>query len=94
MADNLISFISDEQIEWFKTDLKATTLPVMVFSHQSLWHYQWGVNNRLALQKIMEESKDKIICCMNGHNHLDFHRLLKRHTLYRGKQYVVSMDGR
>jgi predicted phosphodiesterase len=76
LADNMISYISDEQIEWFKADLKETKLPVIVLSHQSLWHYQWGVNNRLALQKIMEDSKDKIICCMNGHNHLDFHREL------------------
>lgn len=67
------TYIDDEQIEWFKADLDSTQLPTIVISHQSLWHYQWGVKNRLTLQKIMETQPDKIVCCMNGHNHLDFH---------------------
>ncbi|SIR31824.1 metallophosphoesterase family protein [Maribacter ulvicola] len=71
--DSIRTFIDNEQIEWFKADLRATKLPTIVFSHQSLWHYQWGVKNRLTLQKIMETYNDKIICCLNGHNHLDFH---------------------
>jgi predicted MPP superfamily phosphohydrolase len=71
--DSIATFIDNEQIEWFKADLEATKLPTIVFSHQSLWHYQWGVKNRLTLQKIMEAQKEKVICCLNGHNHLDFH---------------------
>ena len=64
------TFIHDEQIEWFKADLEATVLPTVVFCHQSLWH---GVKNRLTLQKIMEAHKDKVICSLNGHNHIDYH---------------------
>lgn len=64
------TFINDEQIEWFKTDLTATKLPTVVFSHQSLWH---SVKNRLELQKIMEQQKEQVICCLSGHSHLDFH---------------------
>lgn len=71
--DTVRTYINDAQIEWFKADLETTKLPTIVFSHQSLWHYQWGVKNRLVLQKIMEAQKDKIICCLNGHNHLDYH---------------------
>ena len=71
--DSERTYINDAQIDWFKDDLEATKLPTVVFSHQSLWHYQWGVKNRLTIQKIMEAHKSKIICCMNGHNHLDFH---------------------
>ena len=70
---SLRTYINNEQIEWFKADLEATTLPTMVFSHQSLWHYQWGVKNRLSLQKILESNKHKVVCCFNGHNHIDFH---------------------
>ena len=70
---NYRTYIDDTQIEWFEADIEATKLPTIVFSHQSLWHYQWGVKNRLSLQKIMEAHKEKVICCMNGHNHLDFH---------------------
>ena len=70
------TFIDNEQIEWFEAELKATKLPTIVLSHQSLWHHQWGINNRLRLQEIMEAQADKIICCFNGHNHIDFHRHL------------------
>ena len=64
------TFINDEQIEWFDADLQATKLPTLVFCHQSLWH---GVKNRLALQKIMETNKERVICSLNGHNHTDYH---------------------
>lgn len=73
VKDSLRTYINPEQIDWFASDLMETSLPTIVFSHQSLWHYQWGVKNRLTLQKIMESHSDKIICCMNGHNHLDYH---------------------
>ena len=69
------TFIDEEQMEWFKNDLEETQLNTIIFSHQSLWHYQSGVKNRLALQKIMEAQKSKIICCMNGHDHQDFHHV-------------------
>lgn len=64
------TFIHDEQIEWFKSDLEATNLPTLVFCHQSLWH---GVKNRQKLQKIMESHSEKVICSLNGHNHIDYH---------------------
>lgn len=73
IEDEARCYIDNEQIEWFKADLEATKLPTLVFSHQSLWHYQWGVKNRLVLQKIMETHKEKVVCCLNGHNHLDYH---------------------
>ncbi len=73
-VDNrLRTYIDNNQIEWFEAVLENATYPVIVFSHQSLWHYQGGVKNRLSLQKIMEKHQDKIICCFNGHNHIDFH---------------------
>lgn len=71
--DSLRTYINNEQIEWFNADLKAAILPTIIFSHQSLWHYQWGVKNKLMLQKIMEEQAEKIVCCLNGHNHIDYH---------------------
>ncbi|NRB53816.1 MAG: metallophosphoesterase [Saprospiraceae bacterium] len=71
----LRTFIDEEQIEWFKGEMEASEQPVIVISHQSLWHYQSGVKNRLSLQKIMEQHAEKIICCFNGHNHIDFHHV-------------------
>ncbi|MDO5980056.1 metallophosphoesterase family protein [Flavivirga spongiicola] len=64
------TYIDNEQIEWFKADLEATRLPTIVFSHQSLWH---SVNNRLILQRIIEKQKEKVISCISGHSHIDFH---------------------
>jgi predicted phosphodiesterase len=64
------TFISDEQIEWFKADLYATKLPTIVFCHQSLWH---SVKNRQSIQNTMENHKEKVICSLNGHSHSDYH---------------------
>ncbi len=77
--DSFREYIDDEQIEWLKKDLASTSLPVMIFSHQSLYHYSLGIKNRLEIQLIMEEENKKagyrkIIACFNGHNHLDFYR--------------------
>lgn len=71
----LRTFVNEEQIEWFRHDLQETKLPTIIFSHQSLWHYQSGIKNRLSIQKIMEAEPDKIICCMNGHDHQDFRHI-------------------
>lgn len=73
--DRLRTYINEEQIEWFEATLNQTKRPVIVFSHQSLWHYQHGVKNRLVLQRVLEKKSEKIICCMNGHNHIDFHHV-------------------
>jgi predicted phosphodiesterase len=64
------AFISDEQIEWFKADLEATSLPTIVFSHQSVWH---TVGNRSTIKKLLDTHKQKIICSLNGHSHTDYH---------------------
>ncbi len=73
VANELRTYINEEQIEWFTSELEASELPTIVLSHQSLWHYQWGVKNRLTIQKQLEKHQQKIICCLNGHNHIDFH---------------------
>jgi len=77
--DKYREFIDEEQIEWFKADLENTQKPVIVFSHQSLFHYTLGIKNRLSIQLLMEQENrkagyKKIIACFNGHDHMDFHR--------------------
>ncbi|MEM6632411.1 MAG: metallophosphoesterase [Bacteroidota bacterium] len=76
---SLRTYIDPIQIEWLKEDLETTPFPTLVFSHQSLSHDVWGIKNRLAIQKIMEEENarsgfSKIVACFNGHNHIDFQR--------------------
>ena len=71
--DRLRTFVHPEQITWLEQQISNSIEPIIVISHQSLWHYQWGVKNRLEIQQILEKHEDRIICCMNGHNHIDYH---------------------
>lgn len=70
------TFINPKQIEWFKADLSQTNLPTIVCSHQSLWNPQNGVKNTGDFKQHLEKNADKIICCLNGHNHVDQHQTL------------------
>jgi hypothetical protein len=72
ISDKFRTYIDQAQLEWFEGEVSSSTLPVIVLSHQSLWHYQSGIKNRLAVQRIMENYASKILCCFNGHNHIDF----------------------
>jgi len=79
--DQYKTFIHPDQIDWLAADLSATTLPTIIFSHQSLVHERWGVKNRMHIQHILEAENrsagyPKVLACVNGHNHLDFHRVL------------------
>lgn len=73
------TWINPRQIEWLEADLKSTTLPTIIFSHQSLANDLWGVKNRTAVQGMLEEINKRpdgatVIACFNGHNHIDFIR--------------------
>lgn len=73
------TWIDEEQIEWLQSDLVATTLPCIVFCHQSLENNAWGVKNRVRIQELFERENEraafqKVIACFNGHNHIDYCR--------------------
>lgn len=77
------TFINEEQIRWLQEDLANTSLPTIIFSHQSLVNTQSGIKNRLEIQQILEESNrkagyQKVIACFNGHDHIDFSRTLNQ----------------
>ena len=72
----LRTWINPDQIEWLKVDLRETTLPTIIFSHQSLVNDLWGIKNRSVIQQIFEEENhksdfQKVLACFNGHNHID-----------------------
>ncbi|GHV65293.1 hypothetical protein FACS1894199_05620 [Bacteroidia bacterium] len=81
---NDLSYVTDAQCEWLAADLKATKLPVFVFSHQSLLRDTPGISgipNREYVQMILEKENErvgfnKIVACFNGHHHCDFYRCL------------------
>lgn len=70
------TFIHPDQINWLKKVLEQTNSPTILCSHQSLWHPKWGVKNGAEIRAILKENKSKIICCLNGNNHIDLHKTL------------------
>jgi len=79
--DSLRTYINPEQIDWLKQDLAQTSLPTIIFSHQSLINPIWGIKNRMEVQQLLEKENErvgfqKVIACFNGHDHIDFYREL------------------
>ncbi len=79
-------YISVEQQEWLRRQLKNTERPVVVFSHQSL-EDEGGVANAPAIRRILEEANEaagrrKVIACFSGHHHIDYSRCIN------GIQYI------
>jgi len=77
VQDDLRTYINPEQIDWLIQDLKQTTLPTIILSHQSLFNPQSGIKNRSLIQDVLEKENkrvgfQKIIACFNGHDHIDF----------------------
>lgn len=65
--------LTDEQWQWFETDLNNTRLPVIVFSHFTLYEYVKGdavfhITGYKRAQQIMQQS-GKVIACFHGHTH-------------------------
>ena len=66
-------YIADEQLRWLAADLKATPLPTIVFSHQTLDSAS-GVENSEAVRKVLEAARTetgqkKVVACFCGHHH-------------------------
>ena len=75
--------MNPEQIVWLQQDLQQSNLPTIVCSHQSLVNPKWGIKNRVEIQEVLEKENQrvgfqKILACFNGHDHIDFHRLLNQ----------------
>ena len=75
------TFVDPLQLEWLADDLARVNTPIIVFSHQSLCNPCWGVKNRVAVQKLLEHKNQdptpgQVIACFNGHDHIDFHRII------------------
>lgn len=76
-----VSYMSDEHCDWLEADLKKTSLPTFLFSHQSLLHDNGGIPNRAYVQRILEKENErsgfqKILACFNGHHHQDYYRCM------------------
>ncbi|MDD6795225.1 MAG: metallophosphoesterase [Clostridiaceae bacterium] len=66
-------YIPPFELEWLKNELKSTHKYYVIFSHHSLVNdfAKRGICNREEVRKILEQSREKILFCMNGHDHGD-----------------------
>ncbi len=72
-------YIGPKQQEWLDNDLKATSKPTIVFSHQSIEAPDGGVDNQEEIRAIIEAHKTasghyKVVACFSGHHHEDYVR--------------------
>lgn len=73
-------FIADDQLAWLRRDLTMTSLPTVVFVHQSVEREtKGGIQNGAEVRKILEEAnraegRRKVVACFSGHHHRDYVR--------------------
>jgi 3',5'-cyclic-AMP phosphodiesterase len=75
-------FIADDQLAWLRDDLAKTTINTFILSHQSL-ERPGCIENQAQVRGILEEAclpdgKRKIAACLNGHWHIDHHRIIQQ----------------
>lgn len=64
------SFIGKEQYDWLAEQLKSLEGPILIASHQPLAGPS-SIDNADKIQKLLNESSDKILLAINGHTHID-----------------------
>ena len=72
--------IAKDQVAWLEADLAATNLNTFIFSHQSLERPRC-IDNQAEVRAILEAAKNqdgkrKVAACLNGHWHIDHHRMI------------------
>jgi predicted phosphodiesterase len=73
-------WVADDQLDWFAEDLASTSLPTLVFVHQSPERSEkGGIENGKSVQMVMEDAnrkvgRQKVIACFSGHHHRDYMR--------------------
>ena len=69
-------YIGAEQLAWLEAEVRQTTSPTLVFSHQSLENPE-GVENGPEVRAVFERANRdagwrKVGVCLSGHHHIDF----------------------
>jgi len=71
-------YIGLDQMTWLKSNLDGTSLPVIIFSHQTLENQDGGIANMSKVRAVLEEANKtagfpKVLACLSGHHHTDYH---------------------
>lgn len=84
-----VTFITDEELDWFRKELSTGTEPVIVLSHQNLNYWvkgvmdNWFINNAEEVVKAMEQS-GRVLAHFSGHYHRGWY------GFRNGIHYVVA----
>ncbi len=73
-ATDDLPYLSQEELDWLEKELAAATEPVILFSHQPLFHCPRGLRNVDDFQRIIARAnrpRQKVLLCLNGHIHID-----------------------
>ena len=70
-------YIGREQEQWLNADLKATSLPCILFSHQALDYNKDRIENSEQIRELLEKENrrvgfPKVMACFSGHHHIDY----------------------
>ncbi len=82
------TFIPPQEMEWLKKDLSSTTLPTVVFTHQTMDRVDeqdHNIKNASAVRKLLEDS-GKVLAVLSGHDHAGGYANIK------GIHYII-MNG-
>lgn len=82
------TIVPPQELEWLKEDLRKTSLPTVLFSHQTLDRVDeqdHNIKNASAVRKILEDS-GRVLAVISGHDHQGGYSNIK------GIHYVV-MNG-
>jgi len=73
-----LPYLPKEQLEWLRQDLAETLYPSVIFSHQrlvgdaDLRNDLIGVMNYDEVKEIIDNAPNKVLLCINGHEHMDY----------------------
>lgn len=65
--DKQREFLGAEQRRWLRGVLEQAEVPCVLFSHEGLEN----TGDKEEVLAILKEYRDKIVVCINGHNHVD-----------------------
>lgn len=68
--------IPQEQVEWLQADLKESSGPTIVFTHQRLDvsnHY--GIKNAPEIRKLLQDSR-RVVAVLQGHSHKNSYKAI------------------
>ncbi len=73
-----LDYVPPEQLAWLEKTIAESTLPCVLFSHQSFERCD-GAKNRKEVRKIIDAANQRkkfsVLMCVNGHWHVDHARV-------------------